>query len=677
MPPGPLENCPAPEVWRDFALGNLPEADRETLATHLSGCTQCQLLLSGQPPSLQERTSRSPEIRAQSNWTEEAVADTMDGRAELANHLPLPKHLGPYEILELVNSGGMGNIFRARHTRLNRIVALKTLQPHRFNDSLMQARFNREMQASGLVADHPNLVRATDANEDAGIHFLVMDFIPGDNVYRLSQGAGPMRVADACEIVRQSAVGLAYMHSCGLVHRDFKPSNLMVTPQGVVKVLDLGLARLPDDQEDDGALTGAWTVVGTPDFMSPEQIFDAHRVGPTADLYSLGCTLFQLLTGRPVFDGPHCANRAQKFKAHTMQAPPVLTEFRADIQPELSDLVQRLLAKEPKDRPASARNVEEELKPFCQGHDLPRLVRELADIRPMSLAGSETPRLEVETLSLRSANRSTRMRRGRWFAAAGLLLMLVAFGLLGRPLWSNLFRREVKNSPAPVMISLEQFEPNVLYPTFDHEPKPLTWGNPGNSEVSWSPEGRALRSTFSGPQGLLSCGDMQADLFLLDVTMFQAPWGGQAGIFFGFQGEMKDGEWEKFSYEAITIEAVPPIPLPNPGAPPPVPLKSRYTLVRAYYRAERTGDRISPPSRTILTGETIEDPENREYTLSIRCQDGFLIDVRWNGVQYGKLTDLVVKSPFPRQYKGQFGTFQCENTTTFRQFQFMLFKEGK
>jgi serine/threonine protein kinase len=667
MPPGPLENCPAPEVWRDFALGKLPVADRQTLATHLSGCTQCQLLLSGQPSSLHETTSRTPENRARSSWTEEAGADTLGGRAELANHLPLPKHLGPYEILELVNSGGMGNIFRARHTRLNRIVALKTLQPHRFNDSLMQARFNREMQASGLVADHPNLVRATDANEDAGIHFLVMDFIPGDNVYRLSQAAGPMNVADACEIVRQAAVGLAYMHSCGLVHRDFKPSNLMVTPQGVVKVLDLGLARLPQDQEDDGALTGAWTVVGTPDFMSPEQIFDAHRVGPAADLYSLGCTLFQLLTARPIFDGPSCANRPQKFKAHTMQAPPALAEFRADIPPELTDLVQRLLAKEPTERPASARNVEEELKPFCQGHDLSRLIRELADTRPLSSVGSETPRLEVETLSLRSANRSARTRRGRWFAVAGLVVMLVAFGLLGRPLWSNLFRREVKNSPDPEVVSLEYFEPNRLYPTFHRQPKPLTWANPGNSNVTCNPDGHELRSTYSGPQGLLSCGDMQASSFSLEVTMFQAPWGGQAGIFFGFQGETKDGEWEKFSYEAITIEAVSPVPAP----------KFRYMLVRKHFRAERAGDRISPPSPTILAGEGIEDLENREYTLSIRCQDGFLIDVRWNGELFDRLTDRVVKSPFPRQYKGQFGTFQCENSTTFRQFQFMLFKEGK
>jgi serine/threonine protein kinase len=646
----------------------LPAADRQNLATHLSGCTQCQLLLSGQPSSLPQSSGRSSDNRALSSWTEDAGADTLSGRGEAANYLPLPKRLGPYEILELVSSGGMGNIFRARHTRLNRIVALKTLQPHRFNDSLMQARFNREMQASGTVADHPNLVRATDANEDAGIHFLVMDFIPGENVHRLSQAAGPLCVADACEIVRQAAVGLAYIHSCGLVHRDFKPSNLMVTPQGVVKVLDLGLARLPLNQEDDGALTGAWTVVGTPDFMSPEQIFDAHRVGPAADLYSLGCTLFQLLTARPVFDGPNCANRAQKFKAHTMQAPPALTEFRADIPPELNDLVQRLIAKEPKDRPASARNVEEELKPLCQGHDLPKLVRELADARPFPVLGSETPRLEAETLSLRSANRSTRMRRGRWIAAAGLVVMLVALGLLGRPLWSNWFRRELKNSPDPVVVNLEHFQPNRYYSTFHREPKPLTWANPGNSHVVWSRDGDSLMSTYSGPQGLLSCGDMQASSFSLEVTMYQTTWGGQAGIFFGFRGETKDGEWEKFSYETITVEAVPP---------PPNPLNFRYALHRTYYRGERGANGLFSISPTPLAAVGIADPENREYTLSIRCQDDFLIDVRWNREPFEQLTDRAVKSSFPKRYKDQFGTFQGENTTTFRQYQFMLFEEGK
>ncbi|HLW68440.1 MAG TPA: serine/threonine-protein kinase [Gemmataceae bacterium] len=677
MPPAPSEtNCPAPEVWREFALGRLKAADRDHLATHLTACTQCQLRLSAQSKSVSERPSGSPTERARLNRTEEGAADTAEGSARIANHSPLPKQLGPYEILELVNSGGMGNIYYARHTRLNRIVALKTLQPHRLNDSLMQARFDREMQASGMLADHPNLVRATDANEDAGIHFLVMDFIAGENVHRLSQRAGPLRVADACEIVRQAALGLAYIHSCGLVHRDCKPSNLMVTPDGVVKVLDLGLARLPLDHDDDGALTGAWTVVGTPDFMSPEQIFDAHRVGPAADLYSLGCTLFQLLTGRPTFEGPDCTTRAHKFKAHTMQPPPALSDFRADIPPELSNLVQRLLAKDPKDRPASARNLVEELEPFCRGHDLPKLVRESAADGGARSTGSETPQLAADTLSLRTANRSARRRRQRWMGAVGCLVVLVGLGFLGRPLWSNLFHRERGEEAEPAVVSLEHYEPDQYYHTFKHEPKPIIWGNPGNSKVFWNPHGDALTSTFSGPQGLLKCGDMQAKSFTLDVAMFQANWGGQTGIFFGFEGEKQNGEWVKWSYEAIMVEPNPPLPPPKPGTPQPPPPKFRYGLIRTYFRGERNGNgfAIAP---AILAADGIADPENHEYTLSIRCQDNFLTDVRWNGQPLEKLTDRVVKSPFPRQYKGQFGTFQSENTTTFRQFRFMLFKEGE
>jgi serine/threonine protein kinase len=691
-----MSNCPAPEIWHEFTLGLLAAAEHDYLATHLSECTECQLRLTQssqqeiapwealkravqQPPLPEESECQSLAERACSVWTDEAGSDTVDRATDQADCLLLPKRLGPYEILELVNSGGMGHIYRARHTRLNRIVALKTLQPHRFADSLMQARFNREMHASGMLSDHANLVRATDANEEGGIHFLVMDFIPGENVYRLSQQFGPLRCADACEIVRQAAVGLSYLHSAGLVHRDFKPSNLMVTPDGVVKVLDLGLARLPHDGDDDGALTGAWTVVGTPDFMSPEQIFDAHRVGPAADFYGLGCTLFQLLTGRPPFDAPNYATRPQKFRAHTMETPPRLSESRPDAPPELANLVQRLLAKEAKDRPASARNVIEELAPFCQGHDLPGFVRACAEAGAPTALGSETPRLPSDTISLRRSPLVTWSRRQRWAAGAfGLLVLIAGLGFLSRPLWSNLLHHNEEEPPetGEKAINLQQYVPDQNHSALRRQPKPLIWANPGNSRVDWNPNGDAVTSIFTGPQGLLSCGDMQAEPFRLEVQMFQTSWAGQAGIFFGFQGEKQNGDWVKWSYETITVERVPEPPA-KPGAPPRPPPKFRYGLYRTRQWGERLANGKYDTGSQILAADGIADPEVREYTLSIRCAKNFLIDVRWNGLVFESLTDFKVKSAFPRQYKGQFGTFQSENTTTFRQFRFMLFPESE
>src|SRR5437660_1222608 len=159
-----------------------------------------------------------------------------------------PAQLGVYRLLGRLGQGGMGTVYRAWHTRLKRAVALKTLRADLLDNAPAVARFHREMEAVGKL-DHPNLIRATDAGEDRGIHFLAMDYVEGVDAAKLGHRLGRLRVADACEVVRQAAVGLQYVHEHGLVHRDVKPSNLMVTAAGQVKVLDLGLALLHANPE--------------------------------------------------------------------------------------------------------------------------------------------------------------------------------------------------------------------------------------------------------------------------------------------------------------------------------------------------------------------------------------------------------------------------------------------
>jgi serine/threonine protein kinase len=215
-----------------------------------------------------------------------------------------------YRLVELLGEGGMGVVFRAIHTRLDKEVALKVIRGARALDPQAADRFRREMKATGKL-HHPNLIRATDAGVTDGVQYLVMEYIPGVNLARLILRDGPLPLARACELVRQAALGLHHAHEHGLVHRDVKPSNLLFGTDGIVRVLDLGLARLPDEAPDsahptvgmagsgagDETLTSPDQQLGTRDYTAPEQLIDSHRVDRRADVYGLGCTLVYLLTG--------------------------------------------------------------------------------------------------------------------------------------------------------------------------------------------------------------------------------------------------------------------------------------------------------------------------------------------------------------------------------------------
>ena len=228
-----------------------------------------------------------------------------------------PERLGDYQIVARLGEGGMGSVFKARHARLDKIVALKVLSKGRTGDPNAVARFEREMKAVGKIS-HPNIVQGLDARDVDGRVVLVMEFADGLDVGEVVRRVGPLNVADACEIVRQTALGLQTVHKNGMVHRDIKPSNLMLAHRGAesddggsqtasVKILDLGLALL-DCGLDSGAanheVTDVGQIMGTADYMAPEQASDSHRVDIRADIYSLGCTLYKLLSGKAPFSGP-------------------------------------------------------------------------------------------------------------------------------------------------------------------------------------------------------------------------------------------------------------------------------------------------------------------------------------------------------------------------------------
>jgi len=281
--------------------------------------------------------------------------------------------LGEYRLLEKLGEGGMGAVYKAMHTRLGRVVALKVLRKDHLRDKHAVARFDREMKAVGAV-DHPNIVRAMDAREIEGTRLLVMEFVEGVDLNALGRHCHPLAVADACEIIRQAALGLEHVHRHGLIHRDVKPSNLMVTPQGVVKLLDLGLARFQFDPEAGDEVTGTGTAMGTVDYMAPEQISDSRSVDIRADVYSLGCTLYKLLAGCTPFSGPSYKTAGEKMAAHLRDPVPPLRRLRGDVPAELARLVERMLAKEPAKRPSRPVEVADAIGALAAASNLAALV---------------------------------------------------------------------------------------------------------------------------------------------------------------------------------------------------------------------------------------------------------------------------------------------------------------
>ncbi len=257
--------------------------------------------------------------------------------------------LGSYVLQQRLGEGGMGAVFKARNWKLGTTLALKIIRKERLANPDAVRRFQREIRAAAQL-NHPNIVHAYDADEVAGTHFLAMEYVEGTDLQRLVKEGGALPVGQACDSVRQAALGLQHAHERGLVHRDVKPANLLLTTGGVVKVLDLGLARLTEASEDgDGptTVTREGAVMGTPDYLAPEQALSAHEADSRADLYSLGCTLYFLLTGRVPFPR---GSLMEKLLKHRLEEPQPIEALRPGVPPAVTAIVRRLMAKKPEER---------------------------------------------------------------------------------------------------------------------------------------------------------------------------------------------------------------------------------------------------------------------------------------------------------------------------------------
>jgi len=333
----------------------------DTLASLIERLTRSQLLRPEQVSELPALQARFPDSRAlgrelmQRGWlTAYQVNQLLQGNGK-------DLILGQYLLLERLGEGGMGQVFKARHRGLGKIVALKVIRKDRLTDPEAVRRFQREIQLVAQLS-HPNVVMAYDADFVNGACFLTMEHVEGTNLTQLLKAQGPLPVAQACDFIRQAACGLAHAHERGLVHRDIKPSNLLVTglagPASAgkdsrkstgpcVKLLDLGLARLKQADDDNSFQTQTGMVIGTPDFIAPEQARDAHAADIRADLYSLGCTFYFLLAGEAPFARK---SATEKLLAHCFDPLPPLAATRTDVPPRIEAIIQRLTAKRPDDR---------------------------------------------------------------------------------------------------------------------------------------------------------------------------------------------------------------------------------------------------------------------------------------------------------------------------------------
>ncbi len=401
--------CPPRDDLLRYLHGKDSAADRETFESHLVGCLSCQSLLEilwEEPDSLMQRIAAATEVRViaggpglHSGFPEMAIDERspQDNSAMVRSGIEQPPAMiRDYRILECIGSGGMGSVYRALHVKLDKQRALKILKPDRLGSREAISRFEQEMRVLARL-EHHHIVTAFDAGEQDGLPYFVMEFVSGVNLQQLVRRVGPLPMQDACHIACLAASALQYAHTEQVIHRDVKPSNLMLTPSGNVKLVDLGLAQALQI-DGDGVLSLADQVLGTLAYMSPEQLSGSQRVTPQSDIFSLGVTLYELLTGQCPSGRLGLPPRAADIQLH-----------RPDVDMSLIALVADMLAMDPSRRPVSMSDVEARLRAIAPPANLSDLVAEYYRWRSKDIADPERgfARAETEASAALSTDRQS------------------------------------------------------------------------------------------------------------------------------------------------------------------------------------------------------------------------------------------------------------------------------
>jgi len=483
---------PKAEQLTAYESGQLSGAEASLIRAHVNQCAACRGRLA-RPTAARPGQAAAESFDSGGATTVPpslaASAAPLDVPAALVNH---PR----YRVLKLLGQGGMGAVYKAEHRLMERVVALKVINPIFMGSPAVVERFVREVKAAARLSN-PYIVTAYDAEQAGDLHFLVMEYVEGVSLAQLIARKGPLPVQDACEYVRQGALGLQHAFTKGMVHRDIKPHNLMLTPRGRIKILDFGLARFlreaaaggaAQSDEAEHALTGAGSLMGTPDYMAPEQGTDPRQADIRADIYSLGCTLYALLAGKPPFPG---GTAVQKIMAHLQRAHRPVSELRNDVPVELDQLLSRVLAKTPAGRPQTPSELATALAPFVKPPSGKKIVVKADEPRdgPAFTAPGPAP---IDAL---------RRKRRRLAGLASAAVVLAAGGAV---LTWSLSGSNISQPPAQLSNQAVHLETPATPPVDRHAPgvsfiaiapPAVTIAAPGTAEFSL----RIERHSYSGP----------------------------------------------------------------------------------------------------------------------------------------------------------------------------------
>jgi serine/threonine protein kinase len=285
--------------------------------------------------------------------------------------------IGPYRILERLGAGATSNVYLCRHQAAAGRIAVKVMAVTQAKNATALKRFYREARAASAL-DHPNIVRVRDIDWDGETEYMVMEYVDGSSLQEIVEKSGPMDISRAAHYVKQAAAGLQYAHERNLVHRDIKPGNLLVNRKGTLKVLDMGLARFTE--EEGGQLTKGGEILGAPEYLAPEQALDARTVDIRADIYSLGCTMYFLLTGTPPYGEEKTL--AKKLLAKEQRPPKPIREKRAEVPAELIAVVDKMMAKDPAGRYATPKDVAAALESWTKTPIPPPPEKEMPQLSP-------------------------------------------------------------------------------------------------------------------------------------------------------------------------------------------------------------------------------------------------------------------------------------------------------
>ncbi|MEM6692632.1 MAG: serine/threonine-protein kinase, partial [Planctomycetota bacterium] len=396
-----------------------------------------------------------------------------------------------YLILSLLDSGGMGMVFQAVHRPMNRVVAIKMISKHLLASEEQVKRFQREVRVAATL-EHPNVVRAYDADQSKGVNFLVMEYVRGENLTNAVKRIGPFAVADGVDCIRQAAHGLHYAHHRGIVHRDIKPGNLMLTDDGIVKVLDLGLANVDKSlrvaqsstvvAQDEGFilepsnsdLTQVGDLLGTVSFMAPEQAIDVSHADRRSDIYSLGCTLYYLLMGEAPYSGGSTLDVLLK---HREGEIPTIRTVRPDVPESVDSVFRRMVAKDLAERYQSMA----ELLADLEKCGVPPVEPHATSTNKSANAQAQTSSRDESNDESTMASASNRVSTWSLISIAGLVVIALFGTEYYKSRWSNSTRTDKKDIATNTSLSRDAFalefdgrQSHVLLP-FSHEAQdPIT-----------------------------------------------------------------------------------------------------------------------------------------------------------------------------------------------------------